>query len=111
MPKNTSSTTSERNVKMAIDSICLLVCTMSEGKIEELIKHKRTFLKQTTNEYSTGGNDMLDDIDAALKEAKAEIAHNLELVNCLRKDEGEQAWQKDCLSMFNAWYEKWFGTP
>ena len=45
---------------------------------------------------------MLDDIDAALKEAKAEIAHNLELVNCLRKDEGEQAWQKDCLSMFNA---------
>ena len=84
---------------------------MSEGKIEELIKHKRTFLRQTTNDYSTGGNDMLDDIDAILKEAKAEIAHNLELVNCLRKDEGEQAWQKDCLSMFNAWYEKWFGTP
>ena len=84
---------------------------MSEGKIEELIKHKRTFLRQTTNEYSTGGNDMLDDVDAALKEAKAEIAHNLELVNCLRKDEGEQAWQKDCLSMFNAWYEKWFGMP
>ena len=28
---------------------------------------------------------MLDDVDSMLKEAKAEIAHNLELVNCLRK--------------------------
>ena len=102
---------SEHNVKMATNRNPYWCARMSEGKIEELIKHKRTFLRQTTNEYSTGGNDMLDDIDAALKEAKAEIAHNLELVNCLRKDEGEQAWQKDCLSMFNAWYEKWFGTP
>ena len=84
---------------------------MSEGKFEELIKHKRAFLRQTMKDYSAGGNDMLDDIDALLQEAKAEITHNLELANCLRKDEGEQAWQKDCLSMFNAWYEKWFGTP
>ena len=96
---------------METASICLLVQPMSFGKIEELIKHKRVFLRQTTKDYAAGGNDMLDDIDAALKEAKAEIAHNLELVNCLRKDEGEQAWQKDCLSMFNAWYDKWFGTP
>jgi hypothetical protein len=96
---------------MATNNNSYLVRCMSEGKIEELIKHKRTFLRQTTNDYSSGGNDMLDDVDAILKEAKAEIAHNLELVNCLRKDEGDQAWQKDCLSMFNAWYEKWFGTP
>ena len=65
--------------------------SMSEGKIEELIKHKRIFLRQTTADYSAGGNDMLDDVDSILKDAKAEIAHNLELVNCLRKDEGEQA--------------------
>jgi len=83
---------------------------MIEGKIEELIKRKRAFLRQTMKEYSAGGNDMLDDVDAMLKDAKAEITHNLELANCLRKDEGEQAWQKDCLSMFNSWYEKWFGT-
>jgi hypothetical protein len=88
-----------------------MVLCMSEGKIEELIKHKRAFLRQTMKEYSAGGNDMLDDVDALLKEAKAEITHNLELANCLRKDEGEQAWQKDCLSMFNSWYEKWFGSP
>jgi hypothetical protein len=96
---------------METDNNSLLVRSMSFGKIEELIKHKRVFLRQTTKDYAAGGNDMLDDIDAALKEAKAEIAHNLELVNCLRKDEGEQAWQKECLSMFNAWYEKWFGNP
>jgi len=84
---------------------------VSEGKIEELIQHKRTFLRQTTKDYAAGGNDMLDDVESALKEAKTEIAQNLELVNCLRKDEGEQAWQKDCLNMFNAWYDKWFGNP
>jgi hypothetical protein len=84
---------------------------MSEGKIEEIIKHKRSFLRETNRDYAAGGNDMLDDMEGTIKEAKDEIAHNLELVNCLRKDEGEQAWQKDCLNMFNAWYEKWFGTP
>lgn len=111
MPKNTSFTTSEHNVKMEIDSNSYWCAYMNEGKIEELIKHKRIFLRQTTKDYSAGGNDMLDDVDAALKEARSEIIHNLELVNCLRKDEGEQAWQKDYLSMFNAWYEKWFGAP
>lgn len=84
---------------------------MSEGKIDQLIKQKRIFLRQALKDYSAGGNDMLDDLEGLLQEAKAEITHNLELVNCLRKEEGEQAWQKDCLSMFNAWYDKWFGTP
>ena len=54
---------------------------------------------------------MLDDVDALLQEAKAEITHNLELASCLKDEEGEEAWQKECFSMFNAWYEKWFGTP
>jgi hypothetical protein len=83
---------------------------LSEGKIEALIKQKRTLLKQATKDYSTGGNDMLDDIDALLQEAKVELAHNLELASCLR-EEGEESYQKECLSMYNAWYEKWFGKP
>jgi hypothetical protein len=84
---------------------------MSEGKIEQLIKQKRAFLRQTTKDYASGGDDMLDDVDALLKEAKAEITHNLELASCVCEEEGEQAWQKECLMMFNAWYEKWFGKP
>lgn len=84
---------------------------MSEGKLEELISQKRAFLRQALKDYSAGGNDMLDDVEALLEEAKAEITHNLELAKCLRKDEGEQAWRKECLSMFDAWYEKWFGKP
>jgi len=82
---------------------------MSEGKIEQLIKQKRIFLRQALKDYSSGGNDMLDDIEALLNEAKAELNHNLELASCLREEEGEGAWQKECLSMFNAWFEKWFG--
>jgi hypothetical protein len=82
---------------------------MSEGKIEQLIKQKRTFLRQATKEYSAGGNDMLDDVETVLQEAKLEITHNLELASCLRGEEGEEAWQKECLSMFTAWHEKWFG--
>jgi hypothetical protein len=84
---------------------------MSEGKIDQLIKQKRTFLRQALKDYASGGNDMLDDIEVLLNEAKAEITHNLELASCLCKDEGEQAWRKECLSMFDAWYEKWFGKP
>jgi hypothetical protein len=83
---------------------------MSEGKINQLIKQKRVFLRQATKEYSSGGNDMLDDIEALLKEAKAELEHNLELASCLR-EESEEAYQKECLSMYSAWYEKWFGKP
>ena len=53
---------------------------------------------------------MLDDIEAVLREAKSEITHNLELASVL-KEEDEDAYQKECFSMFKAWYEKWFGTP
>jgi hypothetical protein len=84
---------------------------MSEGKLEQLIKQKRAFLRQTMKDYSVGGNDMLDDVEALLEEAKAEITHNLELASCLREDEGEEAWRKECLSMFNEWFGKWFGNP
>ncbi len=84
---------------------------MDEGKIEQLIKQKRAFLRQTTKDYSSGGNDMLDDVDTILQEAKAEITRNLELASCVREEEGEEAWRKECFTMFNSWYEKWFGTP
>jgi hypothetical protein len=83
---------------------------MNEGKIEQLIKQKRVFLRQALKDYSSGGNDMLDDVENMLREAKAEIVHNLELASCLR-EEDQEAYQKECLSMFNAWYEKWFGKP
>jgi len=83
---------------------------MSEGKLRQLIKQKRTFLRQTMKDYASGGNDMLDDLDTMLVEAKTEISHNLELASCL-KEENEESYQKECLSMFNAWYEKWFGKP
>lgn len=84
---------------------------MSEGKLEELIQKKRAFLVQAKKDYATGGNDMLDDVEATLAEAKAELAHNLALASCLREEEGEAAWRKECLSMFNNWFEKWFGKP
>ena len=84
---------------------------MSEGKIDQLMRQKRLFLRQALKDYASGGNDMLDDIDGQLKEAKAEIIHNLKLASCLREGDDEEAYQKECLSMFNAWYEKWFGKP
>jgi len=59
-------------------------------------------------DYASGGNDMLDDLETILVEAKTEITHNLELASCL-KEENEESYQKECLSMFNTWYEKWFG--
>jgi hypothetical protein len=96
---------------MVTNSSSLLVQLMSEGKIEQLIKQKRTFLRHALKDYSAGGNDMLDDLEALLQEAKVEITHNLELVNCLKDEEGEEAWQKECLSMFKSWCEKWFGKP
>jgi len=83
---------------------------MSEGKLYQLIKQKRTFLRQAMKDYAAGGSDMLDDVESLLVEARAEIAHNLELVSCL-KEENEDSYQKESLSMFNAWYEKWFGKP
>ncbi len=84
---------------------------MSEGKIDQLIKQKRVFLRHALKDYSAGGNDMLDDVDGLLQEAKSELMNNLELASCLREEEGETAWQKECLSMFKAWYGKWFGKP
>lgn len=81
---------------------------MSEGKINQLIRQKRAFLRQALKDYASGGNDMLDDIEVSLKEAKAELAHNLELASCLR-EENDKSYQKECLTMYNAWYEKWFG--
>ena len=54
---------------------------------------------------------MLDDVESAMKEAKEELTHRLEVASCLREDEGEKAWQKECLSIFNQWFEKWFGKP
>ncbi len=67
---------------------------MSEGKIEELIKQKRTFLRQTMKDYSAGGNDMLDDVESLLQEAKAELTHNLDLASCL-KEESEELTRKN----------------
>jgi hypothetical protein len=81
----------------------------SEGKLEQLIKEKRAFLRQATKDYSAGGYDMLDDVDTLLEEAKAELTHNLELASCVKEDEGEAAWRKECLSLFTDWFEKWFG--
>jgi hypothetical protein len=80
-----------------------------EGKLEHLINQKRDFLKASVKDYSSGGNDMLDDVEALLKEAKAEITHQLELASCLKEDAGEATWRKECLSFFTEWFEKWFG--
>ena len=74
---------------------------MSEGKIEQLIKSKRGFLRQATKDYASGGNDMLDDVNSVLAEAKEELMHNLELASCL-KEESEAAYQKECISMYSA---------
>ena len=84
---------------------------VTEGKLEQLIKQKRAFLKVAVKDYSAGGNDMLDDVDALLEEAKAEITHNLELASCVKEDSGEAAWRKECLLLFTDWFEKWFGKP
>ncbi len=54
---------------------------------------------------------MLDDVEALLEEAKEEIAHHLEVASCLKEDEGENAWNKECLSLYANWFEKWFGKP
>jgi len=79
-----------------------------EGKIDLLIKQKRVFLKAAVKDYSAGGNDMLDDIEALLEEAKGEITKRLELASVL-KEESETAWLKECLLAFDEWFEKWFG--
>jgi hypothetical protein len=84
--------------------------TVSEGKLEQLIKQKRDFLRQATKDYSSGGNDMLDDVESTLKEAKEELSHRLDVASCLLQDEGKTAWLEERTSIFNAWFEKWLGT-
>ena len=80
-----------------------------EGRFEQLIKQKRAFLKQSTKDYSSGGNDMLDDVEAALQEARSEVTQRLEVARCLLEDEGEAAWREERLSILSEWVEKWFG--
>ena len=81
---------------------------MDEGKLNLLIKQKRLFLSQAMKDYSAGGNDMLDDVETALAEAKAELTHQLEVASCLR-DEREEAWQRECNNILTNWFYKWFG--
>ncbi len=81
----------------------------TEGKLNQLIKQKRDFLRQATKDYAAGGTDMLDDVETTLQDAKEELTHRLEVASCIREDEGEQAWRKECLSTFDQWFEKWFG--
>jgi hypothetical protein len=82
-----------------------------EGKLYQLIKQKRVFLRDTLKDYAAGGNDMLDDVAGYLQEAKEELSHRLEVVSCLREDEGEAVWRKECLALYAQWFEKWFGKP
>jgi len=79
------------------------------GKFEELLHDKRAFLKDSVKDYAVGGNDMLDDIEVCLNEAKTEILNNIELASCIREESGETAYNNECLAMFNTWFEKWFG--
>ena len=83
---------------------------MDEGKLNLLIKQKRVFLRQALKDYSAGGNDMLDDVETALAEAKTELSHQLEVASCLR-DEGEENWQRECNTILTNWFAKWFGKP
>jgi iron-sulfur cluster repair protein YtfE (RIC family) len=83
----------------------------TDGRLKQSIKQKRTFLRQTMKDYSAGGNDMLDDIEALLEEAKAEITQRLDVANCLKEDGEEEAWRKESLSLLMEWFEKWFGKP
>jgi hypothetical protein len=80
-----------------------------EGKLEGLIRQKRAFLRASVKDYAAGGNDMLDDLETNLKEAKTELISHLELASCIREESGETAYRNECLDMFNSWFDKWFG--
>ncbi|MGD6808888.1 MAG: hypothetical protein ACQCN3_04240 [Candidatus Bathyarchaeia archaeon] len=80
-----------------------------QGKLEDLIREKRAFLRASVKDYAAGGNDMLDDVEASLNEAKAEILNHLELASCIREESGEAAYRNECLEMLNSWFDKWFG--
>ena len=79
------------------------------GKFGDLLQEKRAFLRDSIKDYAMGGNDMLDDVETSLGEAKTEILDHIELANCIREESGETAYRNECLEMFNAWFEKWFG--
>jgi len=82
-----------------------------DGKFGDLIQEKRAFLQASVKDYAAGGNDMLDDVNASLSEAKMEIINHIELASCIREESGEAAYRNECLEMFNSWLEKWFGKP
>jgi hypothetical protein len=82
---------------------------LSEGKLEQLIRQKRGFLRQASKDYACGGNDMLDDIESALKEAKEELAQRLNVASCLLEDEGKEAYRRETLQIYADWLEKWLG--
>ena len=44
-----------------------------EGKLNQLIKQKRVFLRDTLKDYSAGGNDMLDDVAGSSKRQKKNL--------------------------------------
>jgi hypothetical protein len=81
-----------------------------DGKFGELIQLKRAFLSASVKDYATGGNDMLDDVETYLNEAKTELLNNIDLANFIREESGETAYNHECLAMFNSWFDKWFGT-
>jgi len=98
-------------IKQFLTEIRVFGMAAEEGKIKQLIRQKRVFLRDTLKDYSAGGTDMLDDVERNLEEAKEELTHRLEVVSCLREDEGEAAWRKECLQLYAQWFEKWFGKP
>jgi hypothetical protein len=98
-------------IKQFLVEIEVFDVASEEGQLKLLIEQKRVFLRDTLKDYSGGGNDMLDDVEKYLEEAKAEIIRRLEVASCLREDESEAAWRKECLSLYEEWFEKWFGKP
>jgi hypothetical protein len=98
-------------IKHFLSEIEVFSVAAEEGQLNQLIKQKRAFLRDTVKDYSAGGNDMLDDVERYLEEAKTEITHRLEIASCLREDEGEAAWLKECVLLYTHWLEKWLGKP
>ena len=74
---------------------------MSEGKLEQLIKQKRDFLRQATKDYSSGGNDMLDDVECSVERGKRRTCHRLDVASCLLKMKVETAWLRGALTLYS----------
>jgi len=64
-------------------------------------------IKNTINGKGTV-RDAMKEKYSSFEEAKADIAHRLELASCLKED-SEAVWRKECLSTFEDWLEKWYG--